>query len=112
MNGLVEWHLTPQFGVQFWAEAEQAGRSTVVLDESDLDGLITTLDRAGIQPRRDAGSDDVEDSAVNRPRRQPRCRHWRFRIGVDTNGRRGRRTYVSMRRIPQSASVARMHTVK
>ncbi len=61
MNSLVEWHLTPQFGVQVWAEAERAGRSTVVRDESDLDGLIAALDRAGI---RHEGTQDATASRI------------------------------------------------
>ena len=48
MDGLVEWHLIPEFGVQVWAEAKRAGKSTMVLAESDLDALVAALDRAGI----------------------------------------------------------------
>ncbi|MFC7547794.1 VOC family protein [Plantactinospora sp. GCM10030261] len=48
MDGLAEWHLAPTFGVQVWADPERAGRSTVVVDESDLDGLADRLTRAGI----------------------------------------------------------------
>ncbi|MEU8819492.1 VOC family protein [Actinoplanes sp. NPDC048796] len=48
MEGLAEWHLAPAFGVQVWADAERAGRSTMVIDESDLDGLADRLRRAGI----------------------------------------------------------------
>jgi len=48
MDGLVEWHLAPTFGVQVWADAERAGHSTVVVDDSDLDGLADRLSREGI----------------------------------------------------------------
>ncbi|PSK85036.1 hypothetical protein CLV63_13835 [Murinocardiopsis flavida] len=48
MDGLIEWHLSGTFGVQVWAEPDRAGKSAVVLDESDLDGLVAHLDRAGI----------------------------------------------------------------
>lgn len=48
MEGLIEWHLTETFGVQVWAEPERAGRSSIVLDETDLDALAARLDEAGI----------------------------------------------------------------
>lgn len=48
MEGLVEWHLAPTFGVQVWADAERAGRSTMVITESDLDALADRLRRAGV----------------------------------------------------------------
>jgi catechol 2,3-dioxygenase-like lactoylglutathione lyase family enzyme len=48
MDGLVEWYLGDGFGVQVWAEAERAGRSTMVLGESDLEGRAGRLDRDGI----------------------------------------------------------------
>jgi catechol 2,3-dioxygenase-like lactoylglutathione lyase family enzyme len=48
MPGLLEWHLSDTFGVQVWAEPERAGRSCVVLDESDLDTFVTHLDEVGI----------------------------------------------------------------
>lgn len=48
MDGLVEWHLGDAYGVQVWAEPERAGRSTMVLGESDLDERVALLDRAGI----------------------------------------------------------------
>jgi hypothetical protein len=47
MDGLLEWHLGDAFGVQVWAEPERAGRSTMVLDESDLDSLAARLTKAG-----------------------------------------------------------------
>ncbi|GAA4605587.1 putative enzyme related to lactoylglutathione lyase [Actinoplanes octamycinicus] len=61
MEGLVEWHLAPTFGVQVWADAERAGRSTMVLDESDLDGLADRLTRDGIDH---AGIREVTASRV------------------------------------------------
>jgi catechol 2,3-dioxygenase-like lactoylglutathione lyase family enzyme len=48
MEGLIEWHLADAFGVQVWAESDRAGRSTMVLDESDLDAFVQGLDHAGI----------------------------------------------------------------
>ena len=48
MDGLVEWHLSSTFGVQVWAEPERAGRSSIVLGESDLDGLAARLTEAGV----------------------------------------------------------------
>ncbi len=49
MSGLLEWHLADSFGVQVWAEPGRAGRSCMVLDESDLSALASALDRAGIE---------------------------------------------------------------
>jgi hypothetical protein len=48
MEGLLEWHLGDAFGVQVWTEPERAGRSTMVLDESDLDALAARLTNAGL----------------------------------------------------------------
>lgn len=48
MPGLLEWQLSDTFGVQVWAEAERAGRSSMVLDESDLDAFVAHLDQVGI----------------------------------------------------------------
>jgi catechol 2,3-dioxygenase-like lactoylglutathione lyase family enzyme len=48
MPGLLEWHLGDTFGVQVWAEADRAGHSSMVLDESDLDSLAAHLNEAGI----------------------------------------------------------------
>ncbi|MFF0309709.1 VOC family protein [Streptosporangium sp. NPDC004379] len=48
MDGMAEWHLAPNFGVQLWEDAERAGRSTMVVDESDLDALADRLTREGI----------------------------------------------------------------
>ena len=44
MDGLVEWHLDAAFGIQVWVDPERAGRSTMVLDESDLDRRAAELD--------------------------------------------------------------------
>jgi hypothetical protein len=49
MAGLIEWHLGEAFGVQVWAEPERAGRSSMVLDETDLDALANRLSRAGVE---------------------------------------------------------------
>ena len=43
MPGLLEWHLGEGYGVQVFAEPERAGRSSVVLQESDLDGCAARL---------------------------------------------------------------------
>ncbi|AGZ44683.1 VOC family protein [Actinoplanes friuliensis] len=48
MEGLTEWHLTSTFGVQVWKDTDRAGRSTMVVDESDLDELADRLNREGI----------------------------------------------------------------
>ena len=48
MDGLVEWHLGDAFGIQVWLDSERAGRSTMVLDESDLDGRAAELDAVGL----------------------------------------------------------------
>ena len=49
MDGLLEWHLGESFGVQVWRDPGRAGRSAMVLDESDLDGLATRLSAAGLE---------------------------------------------------------------
>lgn len=67
MDGLAEWHLTPSFGVQVWADAGRAGGSGVVLDHTDLDALAARLDRAGV-PR--GGVRDVTASRLL-PRTDP-----------------------------------------
>lgn len=61
MEGLLEWHLSGTFGVQVWAEAERAGHSAMVLDESDLDALAERLDAAGISHD---GPQDVTSSRI------------------------------------------------
>jgi catechol 2,3-dioxygenase-like lactoylglutathione lyase family enzyme len=48
MPGLLEWHLADTFGVQVWSEPERAGRSSMVLDESDLGAITVRLDEAGV----------------------------------------------------------------
>ena len=48
MPGLLEWHLGDTFGVQVWSEPDRAGRSSMVLDESDLDALAVRLTEAGL----------------------------------------------------------------
>jgi hypothetical protein len=49
MDGLVEWHLGDSFGVQLWRDPERAGRSVMVLDETDLDALAARLTAAGVE---------------------------------------------------------------
>jgi hypothetical protein len=49
MDGLVEWHLGDSFGVQVWAEPARAGHSSIVLEESDPDGLVARLDAAALE---------------------------------------------------------------
>lgn len=48
MPGCLEWHLNDLVGVQVYADPERAGRSTVVLEVSDVDDAAKELDRAGI----------------------------------------------------------------
>lgn len=48
MPGLLEWHLGEGFGVQVWSEPDRAGHSTIVLDETDLDGAAARLVSEGI----------------------------------------------------------------
>lgn len=48
MDGLLEWHLGDGFGVQVWAEPDRAGRSSIVIDETDLDALHQRLVEAGL----------------------------------------------------------------
>lgn len=64
MDGLLEWHLGASCGVQVWRDPDRAGRSTMVLDDSDLDGLATRLTAAGIQHE---GPQQVTVSRVLRP---------------------------------------------
>ena len=47
MDGLAEWHFGESHGVQVWAEPDRSGHSAMVLDESDLPGLIARLDQSG-----------------------------------------------------------------
>ena len=60
MDGLVEWHLDPAFGVQVWADAERAGNSTMVIVESELDGLAQRLAGDGIR------HDGIQDATTTR----------------------------------------------
>lgn len=48
MGGLLEWHLGDSFGIQVWLDPARAGRSAMVIEESDLDGLATRLSAAGV----------------------------------------------------------------
>lgn len=48
MQGLLEWHLTVDSGLQVWTEPDRAGRSTVVIGESDLDGVAARLTEVGV----------------------------------------------------------------
>jgi catechol-2,3-dioxygenase len=63
MDGLLEWHLADTFGVQVWAEPERAGRSSMVLDETDLDALAARLAEAGIP---NAGPEQATSSRILR----------------------------------------------
>lgn len=48
MPGLLEYHLGDSFGVQVWSEPGRAGQSSMVLTETDLDGLAERLRAAGV----------------------------------------------------------------
>ncbi len=55
MPGLLEWHLDDSSGLQVWSEPDRAGRSSVVLEETDLDQAAahateTGIDHDGPQP--------------------------------------------------------------
>ncbi|MCF7550477.1 VOC family protein [Pseudonocardia sp. WMMC193] len=63
MDGLLEWHLSDTFGVQVWAEPDRAGRSSMVVDESDLDALAARLTAAGIA---DAAPEQATSSRILR----------------------------------------------
>lgn len=49
MDGLLEWHLGDSFGVQVWRDPARAGRSAMVVEESDLDALAARLSAAGLE---------------------------------------------------------------
>lgn len=49
MDGLLEWQLTDQFGLQVWAEPARAGHSTAVLFETALDAAAQRLTEAGVE---------------------------------------------------------------
>ena len=48
MDGLLEWHLGASFGAQVWLDPDRAGRSAMVVEESELDTLADRLSAAGI----------------------------------------------------------------
>ena len=48
MTGLLEWHFSPDAGLQVWTEPGFAGRSAAVIMESDLDALEDGLNELGI----------------------------------------------------------------
>jgi hypothetical protein len=48
MDGLLEWHLGDSFGVQVWLDPARAGRSAMVIEESDLDALAARLGASGL----------------------------------------------------------------
>lgn len=50
MEGLLEWHLAPTFGVQVWLDSTRAGNSAMVINESDLDALVASLAASGLNP--------------------------------------------------------------
>jgi hypothetical protein len=60
MEGLLEWHLGEGYGVQVWAEPDRAGRSSLVLQEDDLDALAQRLTDAGV------AHDGVTDVSASR----------------------------------------------
>ena len=71
MPGLLEWHLGDSFGVQVWSEPGRAGRSTIVLEETDLDLAAARLEQEGIrhdgpQPGGGARILQLEDPDGNR----------------------------------------------
>lgn len=45
MEGLLEWHLTEDAGVQVWQDGERAGRSCAVLGVDGADGLDALAER-------------------------------------------------------------------
>lgn len=49
MDGLLEWHLGPGFGIQVWCEPQRSGHSTVVLEVSDLPAQAQRLLQLGIE---------------------------------------------------------------
>lgn len=48
MDGLLEWHLADTFGVQVWLDPSRAGRSALVIEDSDLDASAARLTAAGV----------------------------------------------------------------
>lgn len=49
MEGLAEWHLDERFGLQVFQNESDAGHSSVVLDDTDLDDRLALLAEAGIE---------------------------------------------------------------
>lgn len=60
MPGLLEYHLGDSFGVQVFLEPDRAGRSSIVLSETDLDATAVRLREAGLT------DDDVEPISAGR----------------------------------------------
>lgn len=58
MPGLLEYHLGDGCGVQVFREPDRAGRSTVVLTETDLDAAAARLREVGLTDQ-DAGAISV-----------------------------------------------------
>jgi len=48
MPGLIEWHLGDSYGLQVWSESDRAGHSSVVVEETDLDGAAAHATEVGI----------------------------------------------------------------
>lgn len=48
MPGLIEWHLGDSSGLQVWSEPDRAGKSSVVLGETDLDAAAVRATAAGV----------------------------------------------------------------
>jgi catechol 2,3-dioxygenase-like lactoylglutathione lyase family enzyme len=48
MSGLIEWHLGNGFGVQVFSEPDRASKSSLVLEETDLDAAAARLHAADI----------------------------------------------------------------
>ena len=48
MDGLLEWRLGESFGVQVWLDPDRAGRSAMVIEESDLDAFAARVRAAGV----------------------------------------------------------------
>lgn len=71
MDGLIEWHLAPGFGVQVFADPERAGHSTVVLEVAGLDAqaerlLASGIEHQGPQPGGGARIPQLQDLDGNR----------------------------------------------
>ena len=48
MPGLIEWHLGDSYGLQVWSESDRAGQSSIVVEETDLDGAAAHATEVGI----------------------------------------------------------------